>query len=268
MIGLGDGENFLGSDVAAFVEHTRRAVAIGQDQIVTITAQDVAVTDFDGNPVDTDEFTVAWDASAAEKGGWDSFMAKEISEEPDAVANTLLGRIVDGAVHLPELDGLGAVLADIDRIVILGCGTASYSGMLGKYAIEKWARIPVEVDLSHEFRYRDPMLDARTLVVSISQSGETMDTLMAVKYARQPARTRCPSATRRAPRSPGSRTPWSTRTPAPRWPSRPPRPSSRRSPRCTCSACTSAAVRGTLPDDRIAGCSRSCRRSPARLARC
>ncbi|HJX87232.1 MAG TPA: glutamine--fructose-6-phosphate transaminase (isomerizing) [Gemmatimonadales bacterium] len=185
VIGLGDGENFLGSDVAAFVEHTRRAVAIGQDQIVTITAQDVAVTDFDGNPVDTDEFTVAWDASAAEKGGWDSFMAKEISEEPDAVANTLLGRIVDGAVHLPELGRLGAVLRDIDRVVILGCGTASYSAMLGKYAIEKWARIPVEVDLSHEFRYRDPMLDARTLVVSISQSGETMDTLMAVKYAVQ-----------------------------------------------------------------------------------
>jgi glucosamine--fructose-6-phosphate aminotransferase (isomerizing) len=184
VIGLGDGENFLGSDVAAFVEHTRRAMAIGQDQLVTITADSVTVTDFLGNPVETEEFEIAWDASAAEKGGWSSFMAKEISEEPEAIAKTLLGRIVDGAVRLQELDALGDdALRDIDRIVILGCGTANYSGMLGKYAIEKWARIPVEVELSHEFRYRDPVIDARTLVVSISQSGETMDTLMAVKYA-------------------------------------------------------------------------------------
>ncbi|MHB1172297.1 MAG: glutamine--fructose-6-phosphate transaminase (isomerizing) [Lacisediminihabitans sp.] len=186
VIGLGDGENFLGSDVAAFVEHTRRAVAIGQDQIVTITADAVTVTDFDGTPVAVEEFEIAWDASAAEKGGWSSFMAKEISEEPEAIARTLLGRIEDGGVRLSELDALGdEVLRDIDRIVILGCGTAAYSGMLGKYAIEKWARIPVDVDLSHEFRYRDPVIDGRTLVVSISQSGETMDTLMAVKYAIQ-----------------------------------------------------------------------------------
>jgi glucosamine--fructose-6-phosphate aminotransferase (isomerizing) len=183
VIGLGDGENFLGSDVAAFVEHTRRAVAIGQDQIVTITADAVTVTDFDGVPVEAEEFEVTWDASAAEKGGWSSFMAKEISEEPDAIAKTLLGRIVDGGVKLSELDGLDDVLRGIDRVVIIGCGTAAYSGMLGKYAIEKWARIPVEVELSHEFRYRDPVIDARTLVLSISQSGETMDTLMAVKYA-------------------------------------------------------------------------------------
>jgi glucosamine--fructose-6-phosphate aminotransferase (isomerizing) len=184
VIGLGEGENFLGSDVAAFVEHTRRAVAIGQDQVVTITADAVTVTDFAGNPVETEEFEIAWDASAAEKGGWSSFMAKEISEEPEAIAKTLLGRIVDGQVNLGGLDGLGNdTLKDIDRIVILGCGTAAYSGMLGKYAIEKWARIPVDVELSHEFRYRDPIVDGRTLVVSISQSGETMDTLMAVKYA-------------------------------------------------------------------------------------
>jgi glucosamine--fructose-6-phosphate aminotransferase (isomerizing) len=183
VIGLGDGENFLGSDVAAFVEYTRRGVAIGQDQIVTITADAVTVTDFDGAPVQAEEFQVDWDASAAEKGGWSSFMAKEISEEPEAIAKTLLGRIVDGVVHLKELDDFDDTLREIDRVVILGCGTAAYSGMLGKYAIEKWARIPVEVELSHEFRYRDPVIDARTLVVSISQSGETMDTLMAVKYA-------------------------------------------------------------------------------------
>ncbi|HAM27859.1 MAG TPA: glutamine--fructose-6-phosphate transaminase (isomerizing), partial [Microbacteriaceae bacterium] len=184
VIGLGDGENFLGSDVAAFVEHTRRAVAIGQDQIVTITSDAVTVTDFAGVPVESEEFDIAWDATAAEKGGWSSFMAKEISEEPEAIAKTLLGRVVDGTVRLPELDALGPdALTDIDRIVILGCGTAAYSGMLGKYAIEKWARVPVDVELSHEFRYRDPIITPRTLVLSISQSGETMDTLMAVKYA-------------------------------------------------------------------------------------
>ncbi|PPF88761.1 glutamine--fructose-6-phosphate transaminase (isomerizing) [Subtercola sp. Z020] len=183
VIGLGDGENFLGSDVAAFVEHTRRAVAIGQDQIVTITPDSVTVTDFFGTDVEAQEFQVSWDASAAEKGGWSSFMAKEISEQPEAVANTLRTRIHDDRVVLPDLAGLGEKLADIDRIVIIACGTASYAGMLGKYALEKWARIPVEVQLSHEFRYSEPVLTPRTLVVSISQSGETMDTLMAVKYA-------------------------------------------------------------------------------------
>ena len=184
VIGLGDGENFLGSDVAAFVEFTRRAVAIGQDQIVTIRPDSVEVTDFDGAPVETEEFDIAWDASASEKGGWSSFMAKEISEEPEAVAKTLLGRITDGKVKLTELEPIGdAKLQNIDRIIVIACGTAAYAGMLGKYAIEKWSRIPVEVELSHEFRYRDPILNERTLVVSISQSGETMDTLMAVKYA-------------------------------------------------------------------------------------
>ncbi|CAN5310799.1 glutamine--fructose-6-phosphate transaminase (isomerizing) [soil metagenome] len=184
VIGLGDGENFLGSDVAAFVEHTRRAVAIGQDQIVTITADAVSITDFDGTPVESHEFAIEWDASAAEKGGWSSFMAKEISEEPEAITKTLLGRITDGVVRLHELDAIGDdALRDINRIVVLGCGTATYSGMLGKYAIEKWAKIPVDVELSHEFRYRDPVIDAKTLIVSVSQSGETMDTLMAVKYA-------------------------------------------------------------------------------------
>jgi glucosamine--fructose-6-phosphate aminotransferase (isomerizing) len=186
VIGLGDGENFLGSDVAAFVEFTRRAVEIGQDQIVTIRPDSVEVTDFVGNPVETREYEIAWDASASEKGGWSSFMRKEISEEPDAVANTLRARIVDNAVSLPELGPLDEdVLAAIDRIVIIACGTAAYAGMLGTYAIESWARIPVEVELSHEFRYRNPVINERTLVVSISQSGETMDTLMAVKFARE-----------------------------------------------------------------------------------
>ena len=183
VIGLGEGENFLGSDVAAFVEHTRRAMEIGQDQIVTIRPDSVEVTDFAGNPVDAREFEVQWDASAAEKGGWSSFMRKEISEEPAAVANTLLGRAHDGRVTLPELDGIAEQLAGIDRIIVLGCGTAAYAGQVGRYAIESWARIPVDVELSHEFGYRDPVIDERTLVVSISQSGETMDTLLAVRSA-------------------------------------------------------------------------------------
>jgi glutamine---fructose-6-phosphate transaminase (isomerizing) len=186
VIGLGDGENFLGSDVAAFVEFTRRAVEIGEDQIVTIRPGSVEVTDFAGEPVQTREYEIAWDASASEKGGWSSFMRKEISEEPDAVANTLRGRIVDGSVVLPELAHLDATtLAGIDRITIIACGTAAYAGMLGKYAIEAWARVPVEVELSHEFRYRDPVLNEKTLVISVSQSGETMDTLMAVKFAKK-----------------------------------------------------------------------------------
>ena len=185
VIGLGDGENFLGSDVAAFVEHTRRALAIGQDQIVAIEPHRVTVTDFDGAPVDVEEFEVSWDAAAAEKGGWSSFMAKEVSEEPDAVANTIRGRLSGGAVVIPELDGLDDLFTGIDRIIITACGTASYAGSVGKYVLERWAAIPVDVELAHEFRYRDPVIGANTLVVSISQSGETMDTLMAVKYARE-----------------------------------------------------------------------------------
>jgi glucosamine--fructose-6-phosphate aminotransferase (isomerizing) len=184
VIGLGEGENFLGSDVAAFVEFTKRAVAIGQDQIVTIRPDSVEIIDFAGNPVEADEFEVAWDASASEKGGWSSFMKKEISEEPDAVANTLLGRINDGLVQLDELAPIGdKALATVDRIIIVACGTAAYAGMLGKYAIEEWSRIPVDVELAHEFRYRNPIITERTLVISISQSGETMDTLMAVQHA-------------------------------------------------------------------------------------
>ncbi|MCR2814104.1 glutamine--fructose-6-phosphate transaminase (isomerizing) [Microbacterium sp. zg.Y1090] len=183
VIGLGEGENFLGSDVAAFVEHTRNALAIGQDQIVAITPDAVTVTDFDGNDVEVEPFEVVWDASAAEKGGWPSFMAKEVSEEPEAVAKTVLGRIHEGVVQIPELDGLDELFLGVNRIVILACGTAAYAGMVGKYALEQWTRIPVDVELAHEFRYRDPVIGPDTLVVSISQSGETMDTLMAVKYA-------------------------------------------------------------------------------------
>jgi len=186
VVGLGEGENFLGSDVAAFVEYTRRAVAIGQDEIVTIRPDGVEIIDFSGEPVEGAEYEVAWDAKAAEKGGWPWFMAKEIHEEPEALSNTLLGRTQDGLVVLPDLgEALGdEVLRGIERIILVAAGTASYAGMVGRYAIEAWARIPVEVELAHEFHYREPLLDERTLVISISQSGETMDTLLAVQHAR------------------------------------------------------------------------------------
>ena len=183
VVGVGEGENFLASDVAAFVEHTRRAVALGQDQVVTITPDSVTVTGFAGEPVVPEEFSIDWDASAAEKGGWASFMAKEISEQPEAVANTLRGRALpSGELELPEL---ADVLNEqgINRVVFIACGTASYAAMIGAYAMEKWAKIPASVELSHEFRYRGAVIDEHTLVVSVSQSGETMDTLMAVRHA-------------------------------------------------------------------------------------
>ena len=187
VIGLGDGENFLGSDVAAFVEHTKRAVSVGQDEIVVLKSDSVSVFGFDGQPVSFEEFSVDWDASAASKGGWSSFMAKEIADQPQAVGDTLMGRLdSDGLVTLAEMDGLSAEdIKKLERIIIVACGTASYAGDIAKYGIEKWSRIPVQVELSHEFRYRNPIVTPNTLVVAISQSGETMDTLMATRYAKE-----------------------------------------------------------------------------------
>ena len=187
VVGLGEGEHFLGSDVAAFVAYTKTAMEIDQDQAVMITADGVTVTDFDGNLVeDPAVYEVDWDASAAEKGGWDSFMDKEIHEEPAAVQRTLFGRLdEDGNINLDEVHIDEHDFKAIDKIIVIGCGTASYAGMVAKYAIEHWVRIPVEVELAHEFRYRDPILTPRTLVVAISQSGETMDTLMALRHARE-----------------------------------------------------------------------------------
>ncbi|UKA49359.1 glutamine--fructose-6-phosphate transaminase (isomerizing) [Arthrobacter sp. FW305-123] len=186
VIGIGDGENFLGSDVSAFAEFTTRVVELGQDQVVSVTADEVTVTDFLGAPAETAEFDVTWDSEAASKGGHASFMAKEMLEQPEAVRRTIQDRIgVDGSVRLNGIGIDDGILAGIRKVVIVACGTASYGGQIAKYAIERWCRIPVEVDLAHEFRYRTPMLDSRTLVVAISQSGETMDTLMAVRYARE-----------------------------------------------------------------------------------
>lgn len=187
VVGIGEHENFLGSDLAAFVAYTKQAMELGQDEAVCISGESIEVTDFDGNPVtDSHRFTINWDASSAQKGGWDSFMDKEIHEDPTAVADTLLGRFnPNGDLNLDEVHIESEVFRQIDKIIIVACGTASYAGFVAKYAIEHWVRIPVEVELAHEFRYRDPILTPRTLVVAISQSGETMDTLMALRHARE-----------------------------------------------------------------------------------
>ncbi|MDX2922289.1 MULTISPECIES: glutamine--fructose-6-phosphate transaminase (isomerizing) [Streptomyces] len=186
VVGVGQDEWFLASDVAAFIAHTRSAIELGQDQVVELSPEGVTVTGFDGEPADVREYHVDWDASAAEKGGYASFMLKEIADQPQAVADTLLGRVDgEGALHLDEVRIPAAELREIDKVVIVACGTAFHAGMIAKYAIEHWTRLPCETELASEFRYRDPILDQRTLVVAISQSGETMDTLMALRHARE-----------------------------------------------------------------------------------
>ncbi|MBJ6639940.1 glutamine--fructose-6-phosphate transaminase (isomerizing) [Streptomyces sp. NPDC093248] len=186
VVGVGEGEAFLASDVAAFIEHTRSAIELGQDQVVELRRDGVTVTGFDGRPAEVRSYHVDWDASAAEKGGYDYFMLKEIAEQPKAVADTLLGRIdAAGSLTLDEVRITPSELREVDKVVIVACGTAFHAGMIAKYAIEHWTRIPCEVELASEFRYRDPILDGRSLVIAISQSGETMDTLMALRHARE-----------------------------------------------------------------------------------
>jgi glutamine---fructose-6-phosphate transaminase (isomerizing) len=187
VLGVGDGEMFVGSDVAAFIPHTRNAVELGQDQAVVITADGYRITDFDGNDetASARRFHIDWDLAAAEKGGYEYFMLKEIAEQPAAVADTLLGHFVNGRIVLDEQRLSDQELREIDKVFVVACGTAYHSGLLAKYAIEHWTRLPVEVELASEFRYRDPVLDRSTLVVAISQSGETADTLEAVRHAKE-----------------------------------------------------------------------------------
>jgi glucosamine--fructose-6-phosphate aminotransferase (isomerizing) len=185
VLGVGDGETFLGSDVAAFIEFTRDAVELGQNQVVEIRRDGYTITDFDGAQAVGTPFHIDWDLTAAEKGGYDYFMLKEIAEQPSAVADTLLGHLVDGHIVLDEQRLDIQELRDIDKVFIVACGTAYHSGLIGKQAIEHWTRVPVEVEMASEFRYRDPVLDRQTLVVPISQSGETADTLEAVRHATQ-----------------------------------------------------------------------------------
>jgi len=186
VVGVGEGENFVASDVAAFIEHTREAIELGQDQLVSITPEGVEVTTFDGEPAEVRPYHVDWDLSAAEKGGYDWFMRKEIYEQPRAVADTLLGRHdANSKLTLDEIRISEDELRRVDKIIVVACGTAFYAGLVAKYAIEHWTRIPCEVELASEFRYRDPIVGSTTLVVAISQSGETADTLMAIRHARE-----------------------------------------------------------------------------------
>ena len=181
VVGVGNGENFLASDVAAFIAHTKIALELGQDEVVEITPTSVEVTNLSGQVVKSKQYEISWDASAAERGGFSHFMLKEIYEQPKAIADTLIGR----------LDGLNVKIKfkKFEKIVIIACGTAYNAGLVGKYAIEKWGQIPVDVELASEYRYREPSLDKKTLVIPISQSGETMDTLMALRYAKSKGAT-------------------------------------------------------------------------------
>ena len=180
VVGVGDGENFLASDVSAFIAHTKHALELGQDEVVDITASSIVITNLAGDVLPQKAYEISWDASAAERGGFEHFMLKEIYEQPKAVADTLIGRT---AGLDPEITA-GINLEGITKVVIIACGTAFHAGLVGKYAIEKWANISVDVELASEYRYREPSVDANTLVIPISQSGETMDTLMAMRYAR------------------------------------------------------------------------------------
>ncbi len=183
VVGVGDGEMFLGSDVAAFIEFTRDAVALGQDEVVEIRRDGYVITDFHGAPVAGNPYHVDWDLAAAEKGGYEYFMLKEMAEQPTAVADTLRGHLVGGQIVLDEQRLDPQELRDIDKVFMVACGTAYHSALIAKQVIEHWTRIPVEVEMASEFRYRDPVLDRQTLVVPISQSGETADTLEAVRHA-------------------------------------------------------------------------------------
>lgn len=185
VVGLGKGENFMASDVAAFIDYTKRAIELGQDEVVTMTPTSVKITDLEGKAVAPKEYQITWDASAAQKGGFTHFMLKEIFEQPKAVADTLIGRLSDNKqIVLDELRMSADEIRALKKITVIACGTAYHAGLVAKYAIEKWAKIPVDVEIASEFRYRDPIIDAGTLIIAISQSGETMDTLMAVRHAK------------------------------------------------------------------------------------
>jgi len=185
VVGLGINENFMASDVAAFIDYTKRAIELGQDEVVTMTPDSVLITNLDGDLIEPKEYLISWDASAAQKNGFTHFMLKEIFEQPKAVADTLIGRLSDNKqIVLDELRMTHDEIRSLKKITVIACGTAYHAGMVAKYAIEKFAKIPVDVEIASEFRYRDPIIDAGTLVIAISQSGETMDTLMAVRHAK------------------------------------------------------------------------------------
>jgi glucosamine--fructose-6-phosphate aminotransferase (isomerizing) len=184
IVGLGDGENVLASDIPAVLSRTRWVLPIAEDRVVEVRAGGVRVTDFDGNEVEAEPFEVDWSVSRAQKGGYDDFMRKEIDEQPSAIRDTLVGRMDDrGMLALDEVHIDPDVLRDVDKVFVVACGTAFHSGLVAKYAIEHWTRMPVEIDIASEFRYRDPVLGPDTLTLAVSQSGETIDTLQAARHA-------------------------------------------------------------------------------------
>jgi glutamine---fructose-6-phosphate transaminase (isomerizing) len=184
IVGLGHGENVLASDIPAVLQKTRTVLPIDERQVVEVRANGVRVTDLDGNEVQTGPFEVDWDVGRAQKGGFDDFMLKEIHEQPSAIRDTLAGRVNEqGLLAMDELHTDTDVLRGVDKVFVVACGTAFHSGLVAKYAIEHWTRIPVEIDIASEFRYRDPVLGPDTLTLAVSQSGETIDTLEAARHA-------------------------------------------------------------------------------------
>ena len=185
VVGLGEGENYIASAIPAFLADTRRIQLIDDGEIVVVTPDGVTFTDAKGNAVDHDVEEVDWDADAAEKAGYDTFMLKEIHEQPLAVAETVVDRLAHGGAELGDLGISDDELRGLRRVVIVACGTSYHAGLIGRYAIETWSRVPVEMDVASEFRYRDPVIDERDLVIGITQSGETLDTLAAMRLARE-----------------------------------------------------------------------------------